>query len=323
VLHEAEFLCGRCVHRAERVLGDLPALTRELEHTTVARQHRVTTGHGGHTKRASHPLPVNVNAHDRGRDVLELLFEWADKIATLDGVRGMPVFAAYRPLTELVPHAVAVLLRYSNWMRSTPWGPDLANALHCIRRDLRRLIDCTTERLYAGPCAADLGYGDNLGYVCMVPLFRSWGADEVKCDGHDPEHRAGWRPRGCGAVHQVDDRLGAFLVASVELADLPLRLLFDSLRVLVPGSGDLDWKTVDGWTKPRSQRVKYRAANGEVKLRLHTTPARLAASGVDWEGVPLYRGKDVLRLARAHVRRSRRRRTRRDKRKAALGVSRP
>lgn len=313
------YLCHRCQHRAERVLADIAALTRELE-ATVARQDRVATSSRGSRvpdqdwRGETHALPVtpspaNVSASTRARTVLELLFEWADYVAQWHRMRGLPLLAAHRPLGELVPQAVAMLLSRADWMRSNEQGPTLADAIHQVRRDLRRLVDQPPERLYAGPCRADLGYDPELGYACGLALYRKWGADDITCDGHTPQPRPGQlQPTGCGTVHPAGER-SEFMVAAVEEHLLPLRLLWESLYVLVPEAAGIDWRTVQQWTRERRQRtVVGTTATGRERVRITVTPARLEPASVDLDGRPLYRGGDVLRLARdAQPRRGRKR----------------
>ena len=290
-----EYLCRRCQHRAERILGDLPALTRELR-TTVTRQDRVATGRRG--MGAEQPLPVNVSASDRGRQVLELLFEWADFVAAAYGVKGLPVFARHIPLEALVPQAVSVLLARSDWLRFNEQGPDLASAVWSVQQGLRRIVDCAEERLYAGPCYAEL---DGTG-KCGLSLYRRWGADVIVCDGYRPDTPGPFQ--GCGASHAAVDR-HAFLVASVEEHVLPLKLVWESLYVLVPGC-DVPWRTALQWTKER----RTRDATGP-RVRIRVTPPLLTPAAVDWRGRPLYRGEDILRLAQdKKPRRGRRRVTR-------------
>lgn len=317
-----EYLCRSCQRRAERVLGDLVACARDVE-VTVTRQDRITnpgkrgTGH-------AQPSPANLNADRQARTVFDLLFEWADHVAQWQGVRGLPVFAAHRPLTEMVAQACAILLQYSDWMRNQQQGPDLANAIHSVRRDARRIVDQPATRLYAGPCQADLGYPPELGYGCRLPLFRKWGADDIECDGHNPELAAKRiRQFGCGTVHLAVERDG-FMVAAAEEHVLPLRLLYDSLHVLIPNCA-LDWKTVHQWTKARQTRVPLKDekgrqrfdSRGRERVRIIVTPPRLTPVRVDSDGRELYRGADVLALARDGDKRRGRRRVARVERMSA------
>jgi hypothetical protein len=296
------YLCRSCQRRAERILGELPSLAREVE-TTIARQDRGATGRRGDG--AEQPLPVNLTAGDRARhpDVLPLLFEWADHVAACYSVTGLPVFAAALPMTVTVPRAVAVLLRYADWMRLAVQGPELANALSCVRRDLRKIVDRPPSRTYAGPCQARVAIVDDGAVVggrrCPLALYRYWGADEITCDGHlDPEGR-----EGCGTVHPASER-AEFLVDQVRQQLLPLRLVWESLYVLLPGC-QVDWATAQRWTRP--QRIRDDAG---VRIKIRVVAARLEPQA--WAGdTPLYRGADILRFAEDKApRRGRRRHVR-------------
>lgn len=320
-LRPGEQLCHHCVRRAEHQLTEIAALAGQLDRVTIARLDRVQHAAGA-ARRApdqdwrgtanalpATPWPANVDAAERGREVLELLFEWADHVAAWHRIEGLPAFTRHVPLAQLAGRAAAVLVHHSRWMRDQQQGPDLAHAIWCVRRDLRQLVDTQPARLYAGPCGADLGYGEGLGYRCGLPLYQAWGRDTIRCDGHRPsgDQRPRWNT-GCGAGHEVTDRQ-VFLRASVDGALLPLKLLWQSLHVLVgqPAS-DVAWKVVEAWTRPRTQRVETVARSGRKLVRLVTTPPRLTAAGVDLAGRPLYRGGDVLQLAEDGQRRRGRRR---------------
>lgn len=310
-LRDDEYLCMGCLRHAERILGDLPALVAEVE-TTVARQaHAYRAGgmrrtvvdedwRGTAHALAPHPLPVDIEASTRARTTLELLFEWADFVAEHHGKTGLPMFSRSKPLTDLTPAAVAILLRYADWMRSNEQGPALAEAVRCVRRDIRTLIDCRPENLYAGPCRADLEYPPELGYRCEAKLYREWGRAEISCDS-------------CGTAHTTAERR-EWLRAEVETRLLPLRIVWEDLYELVPGF-ELDWPTVKRWTQPREQRIPIKDKSGQPRydkrgrpmVRITLTPARLEHQNRVGD-VLLYRGSDILRLAEDKgIRRGRRR----------------
>jgi hypothetical protein len=311
-LRNDEYLCRGCVRHAERVLGDLPSLTRDVE-VTVTKQDRSTKGRKSSGK--EQPLPANLSASDRARRSLELLFEWADHVAAWNGSTGLPAFTANRPLQELVPQAVGILLHHGDWMRSNEQGPDLANAVRCVRRDLRAIVDRRPDRLYAGPCEADLDYPPEFGYRCGLPLYREWGTDDITCDGHTVNLLPGqWSPTGCGHTHPVAERR-EWLRAEVDGRLLPLRLVWESLYVLIPGC-QVEWDTAKQWTREREQRIPIRDKHGQQRydrrgkpmVRIHTSPPRLEPQGWAIDDSPLYRGSDILMLAEdKRVRRGRRR----------------
>lgn len=294
------YLCRSCQRRAERILSDLPALARELE-VTVTRQDRISRP-GKRGKGAAQPSVVNFTAEQRGRRESELLFEWTDFVAAWYGTKGLPLFARHVPLGQLIPASVSLLLGRSDWMRSHEQGPELASAIWYVRSGLSRIVDCREERLYAGPCHADLGYDQP--YLCQFGLYRKWGAEDIVCDGHRPGVPG--LSAGCGTIHPAAER-HAFLVASVEEQLLPLKLVWESLYVLIPGC-EVAWKTAQQWTKPRHERLTVATKVGGERVRIRTTPPRLTEASVDWRGQPLYRGDDILRLAQdKRPRRGRRR----------------
>jgi hypothetical protein len=308
-----DYLCRQCVRRAERILGDLPSLARDVE-ITASRQDRVATGGSGHAPAqpreskpgeekvglaiAERPLPVNFAADERARhpDVFGLLFEWADHVAAWHRVQGLPVFAASLPLTVTVPRAVAVLLRYADWMRLTEQGPDLAHALYTIRRELRRIVDKPPSRVYAGPCKARVAITDDDGAVigakrCELSLFRRWDSDSIVCDGYVPGEPL-IPMLGCGKVHAATDRKD-FLVDQVRMQLLPLKLVWESLYILLPNC-QVDWPTAQQWT--RARRIREEPAEPGKRPKVRVVPARLEPQR--WLGdTPLYRGSDILRLA--------------------------
>jgi len=291
------------------VIGDLPALSRECD-VTAARLDRLGGG-GGHRKKGDdQPLLVKVRhdgqtVSDVVDGVLSLLYEWTDHVAAFYGESSLPlqVRGDVRPPRHLlVPTAAGTLLRHVDWMRSDEQGPDLAHAVWTVRRDLRVIIDRPPERTYAGPCqspllvmGADPDQDGPIRFVaretrCKRELYRKWGSDVITCDGYDPDPRL--RGGGCGAQHLAINR-DVWLVASVTEELLPLRLLWESLYVLVPGCL-VDWETVRRW--PR---------------RNNGSPPRLIAHTLTPMGQPLYRGGDVLALARDTMpRRGKRRITR-------------
>lgn len=317
-------LCHECARRAVRALWDVALLARELE-TTVARQDRAGSVGGSSRGQRAHddaddktplaiseqPLVINVSAAERGRRVLELLFEWADFVAAGNRRKGLPVFARDVSLQRLVPAAVAILLERPGWMRQHEQGPDLAEAIHCVRRDLRAIVDRRPERVYAGPCHGELGYDTDQRYRCAAPLYRAWGSDTITCDGYRPGQIA-VPEGGCGAVHEAAAR-HAWLVEETRGQLLPLRLVWESLYVLVPGC-QVDWPTAQRWTRERRvrQRVETKpGAKNAERIKVRVIKPRLPVRSVSAEGVPLYRVSDILRLADDKApRKGRRRRTR-------------
>jgi len=276
-------------------IGDLPSLTAECD-VTIARLDRVGRGAGHRKKGDEQPLLVKVRGDGKPvSDVvdttLQLLYEWSDHVATYYGWPSLPLHVrgdVRPPRSLLVPAAARTLLCHADWMRIDQQGPDLAHAVWRIRSDLRAVIDRPPERTYAGPCQAPIlvmetlpGAGNTISVRghetrCDRDLYRRWGSSTIVCDGYDPDPRK--REGGCGTEHLAVNR-DAFLVVTVKEQLLPLRLLWESLYVLMPGC-TVDWETVRRW--PR---------------RNNGSPPRLTSNVTTAAGVALYRGSDVLALA--------------------------
>jgi hypothetical protein len=154
-----------------------------------------------------------------------------------------------------------------------------------------------------------------MGYGCRASLYRRWGADDIVCDGYEPDRRklGGF---GCGSVDPAAAR-AEFLVESVGEHLLPLRLVWESLYVLLPGC-EVAWKTVEQWTKARVSEAEVAPSTGGTRTRITRTPARLEVAGWDGRDRPLYRGADILRLARDGEQCRGRRRTRAGRGRLAL-----
>jgi hypothetical protein len=299
---DAAVLCNRCVRITERRLGDLPALIEQLE-LTVSRQARGGGRGGGHRKKGDdQPLPFNIAASGK-RSLIALLEEWADVVAQGAGIRGLPLRPAVTTDTNRVRAAVGRMLTKEalNWLRNGNQAAGAFDAIWSIRDQLRSAIDRRPERLYAGPCNANLSFTidvddqDNIQILdkpsrCSRGLYRKWGDEVITCDGYDPTARI-QLPLGCGATHTAAERRD-FLLASVEDHLLPLRVVWESLYVLLPDA-DVTWETARKW--PRRQR---------------NVPPRLNARAITDQGDELYRGGDILDLARDDAPRVGRRRQR-------------
>lgn len=313
-LRESEFLCRRCVRRAERVIGDLTAEAHELD-TTITRQAKIGGGHK-RMKGDEAPLPWNENAASKGDDALALLYEWADHIAQWFGEPGLPVrttnpAGGREPLVRL---ASAILLRHIDWLGPNEQSADLAHAMWVTRSRVRSLTDRPLERVWAGPChalqPATVTEHDGLITVslkksrCQLDLYRAWGAETLICDGHnDPDDDP-----GCGAVHAIDDRRKRWMLAAVDEHLVPLKDVWENLPLMLPADVSVPpWDTVRKWTQWREIKDSEGKVTNRIRPRLHPRT-------VTTRGVKLYRGRDILELvADEQPRAGRRRRTRRGK----------
>lgn len=281
VLRESEFLCGRCVHRADRILGDLVAETHELE-TTITRQARISTG--GHRKKGDEqPLPVNLKAAHDGDNALMLLFEWADFIAQRHKQPGMPVrTTGVDKRVQMVTQAVGIIHRHIAWLGADEQGPECASAIWHVRRNLRRIFDRPADRWYAGPCetkgvvTVDIDDYDtitaNIAGICQAQLYAEPGKLQIKCDGwHQDDHD------GCGTVHTFEQRR----VWLIEYMQGALVTIDDTLAVLPTLFPD--------YPKPRRDSITGWVRSG-----------RLQAQGANHVGEPTFVGIELLDLIKAY-----------------------
>jgi hypothetical protein len=323
-------ICERCVRATERRLGDIPALVDELE-LTLSRQGRGGRG-AGHRKRGDdQPLPFDIAASGK-RSLINLLAEWADLAAAESHAGGMPWHhSQWESDLGQTRAAVSVLQRHLSWFRVGEQAPIAARAIETIRNQLRSAIDRVPERLWAGPCHAELPAAistTEAGAItvtlnasdtpprCELQLYRKWGEELITCDGHNDPDETG----GCGAVHTIDGRRD-FLLTSIEEQLLPLRLVWESLYELLPGC-NIAWETVRKWprkqTKPRRDPRTGQPLTDRRGRRLVTVvPPRLHVRTVNLLGTELFRGGDIIDLARDEIPRRGAKRTRYRHRKPA------
>lgn len=257
-------LCGRCVRRLGRALGDMPGLVADLERT-VARQTagaRIVRAGGDRT-----PLPFADGPRiDDARQAVDGLAEWAELIA------GDDARSTLRDLPHRAFVAAAAILSRLEWFRENERAGDAASRLLKIRAALRRAVDRPPSRVYAGPCGAEVETivldVDPSGAVLTPRLESTVCGGDVIAEPGDPLAHCG----GCGGHHHVTDRRAAIL-ASLEYELTPLAEILDALPVLIGRSPD-----------PATVR-KWRSRG------------RLAPVSVDVHGRPLYRAGEVIRLA--------------------------
>lgn len=257
-----DVLGPRCLRRLERVLVDMPALVLDLE-LTITRQ---TRGAGApRVKGAAQPLPFAASAEiDQAHAGVAILVEWARHVA------GNPPAAA-RTSTQRARWASAALLASREWFQADEQAHEAARAVLQIRAALRRAVDRPAARFYAGRCGAEL---TTLVLDCAGEILTP-RAEVTTCDGDvyaepgDPLALCA----ECRVCHPVVERRDA-LLGALEWEVLPLPEILAALPVLTGRNPDP--ATVRQW------RARGRLEPAQV------TPA----------GVRLYRGGDVLRLAR-------------------------
>lgn len=301
-----DVLCSSCVRRTERYLRDIPKLANDLE-LTITRQ-AVGGGFGGKRKKGDEqPLPYNDHASRKQRDVVALLVEWCDHIAADNNVRTLPIMPTVDEYRRRAGAACAIILQHIRWFRVHTDAPDAASAMEWVRDQLRVAVDRPPERVWAGPCMAPipLSVHEDDGVItvalkastCDLDLYRKWGQDIIVCDGHnDPDES-----NGCLAQHPASER-AEFLVEHVTEQLLPLRLVWESLYVLLPKC-PVAWETARKWPRPR----RIEDADGKITV----VPPRLVSRAVSAKThAQLFRGGDILDLARDETKRAGRKRTR-------------
>lgn len=281
------FLCRGCGDRLASWLGDMPALLAELD-LRISRQAKVTRHGGkprprptdvhGHRDEAlrSTPLPWDVEAAELRDVASNELGTDAREIAEHHGI-DLPVFVRRghaevcpgghrEPWTDLIPGqveaAVGWLLEVVESVRYMDTGPEIIDRIGWLHAELERAIDRSPVRIFAGPCRAET-LGEDLWPACCV------------ADLHARADRSSTRCETCGTVHDLIERR-QHLADLIEDALVPLDEVMDALPLLVPGVRDIPASTVRGW-----------------RLR-----GRLVVRSVDLHGRELFRGGDVLDLAR-------------------------
>jgi hypothetical protein len=258
-----DVLCSTCLAEIEVAVGDIPALVEDLE-LTVTRQ-----GVGADLARRAaggHPLPfASGPAIDEARRCVGVLDRWADHIAGCRSLAGDITARARRS-------SLAILDRRA-WFEIDPQAPLAAAEVLQIREALRRAVDRPATRVHAGRCGAVLTVleldVDDQGET-LTPR-----ASDAECDGAvyaepgDPLALC----RSCGVGHHVVERR-RFLIDEIEEALLPLDEILAALPILTGCNPRRD--LVRQWRKRR----------------------RLVPASITTLGVELYRGGDVLALAR-------------------------
>lgn len=194
-------LCTACVRRTERYISELPALALDAQ-LTVARQG--VTGGNGHAKKGDErPLPMALLKEDalsaRLDEHVALLLEWADHVASVQCVAGLPARTSGRDTVAAVRLASNVLLgSAATFLRTDAQAADLAAAVWHVRAQLLRAVDRPAERVHVGRCNARVAFepvevdgvlsivpGET---VCGADLWAVVGSPTARCRYCDTEH---------------------------------------------------------------------------------------------------------------------------------------
>lgn len=151
---------------------------------------------------------------------------------------------------------------------------DLWDEVSYLHGDLEHLINRPLERVYAGPCHAEIEVGsdDTLRLErCERDLYARWGGERITCDGWNGDGQ------GCRTEHTLVGRR-EFLEAAVNGAVLPLSVLREAVPQILDMSRP-DRRTVDAWVRD----------------------GRLVVVGLDRAGSPTFRGADFVEQLRRYV----------------------
>jgi hypothetical protein len=158
--------CQGCWNRLERDLAQMPALLDELD-ATLARQGVTGSRNGG--RGSEKPLPYDLGASTAHQLLVETLAPWVRL-----GLEAHPD-AAWTEMTT--PRALArALLRLHGWLQTTEDGHLAVDEIRYAVHQAERAIDVHEERVYAGPCTADVE-----GEACPADLYAKRGAEVVRC----------------------------------------------------------------------------------------------------------------------------------------------
>jgi hypothetical protein len=154
-----EYLCRRCVTRAERAIADLPALLAELDNT-IGRQ---ASGSNNGSTRPGSQLPINLSAMEK-RNHAQLVTVTAFEIG-------------YRPRPANLVGTVYAVLADPSLMQYRPDGPDLAKSIHRAVSEWRAAIDHHEDKVFAGNCTE-----------CKTPMHTQPNSKTFKCAKCDVEY---------------------------------------------------------------------------------------------------------------------------------------
>lgn len=164
-------VCTDCSRRLERALGDIPALTEELD-TVLTKQARYADAEarGGSEK----ALPFNPAASELGWVLRNTLATWCRLIADERG-KGLPG-------NDTPPAMARWLLGHVEWLRHHRAGHEAVEEITSVVKQIRKAVDRPAERIYVGPCGE-----------CSADLYGKPDSIKVKC-------------KGCGQESDVNER---------------------------------------------------------------------------------------------------------------------
>lgn len=290
-------LCVDCRHTLEMSIANVSAYFADLVTTVKARQVRL--GESGR-KPSEAPLGMDARFAKLG-DASEVEFATRNTVSTwVREIQENTAGEAQGPACttdgrcehnscvgiwrsrypdDTVASMCRYLLRWSDWLRVSPDGPEALDELLDLEERLRKLVDRPAERWFAGPCGAEIAHaGQNGGQggsgerqsiggylVCDEPLYARTERGNVEC-------------RVCGATYDIGERR-AWLLTYAENQVAQASLIARAITA---------WGEVESSERTIAARIRQWGVRNRIFPVLHER-----VNGVER---PLYRIGDVLDL---------------------------
>ncbi|WP_190824666.1 hypothetical protein [Saccharopolyspora pogona] len=254
----AQPLCTDCWNRLETALRSVAWLAPELR-TTVTRQAKTGLSIGIVTRAAETPVPVNLEASQRGDHLRDVLAAWMRCLWEDYGIG--PIERC-----DTTARIAGWLLRHDSWCRRHPAAFDLYSEITEAVARCVQIVDRRPDRIYLAPCGAELSDGG--GIVCAADLYGVEGQSIVRCRScgtrWDLYERRDWM------LAQVEDRMANSVQLSDLLASLGVEVASSTIRTWY-STGKLDVADHDHRGRPL-----YRV--GDVMAILATKRRLIAAA---------------------------------------------
>lgn len=163
-------VCTPCSGSLERALGDIPALTEELD-TVLTKQARYADPQG----RGNDPaLMFDTAASELGWVLRNTLSTWCRLIAEERGKK--------LPDSDTPASVATWLLHHVEWLRHHRAGHEAVEEVTSVVKQIRKAVDRPAARIYVGPCRE-----------CNADMYGRPDSTSVKC-------------RNCGEEADVGER---------------------------------------------------------------------------------------------------------------------
>lgn len=174
--HADFVICVHCAWLLEKALGDVPALSDDLD-LTLSRQ--TASGARNGSRSSNKPLPFDTNASEVGWLLRNTLVGWVRDLCEAHTEPGPPDTCG-----DMARWLLARLWR----LQAHPAANEVVSEVLAAVGEARRAIDRPAERVYAGACQVP-----HEGVACDQPLYARLGRTVITC------------PK-CGTGHDLQDR---------------------------------------------------------------------------------------------------------------------